>query len=149
MYVYIYVCMYQLVKRICCVAGSTLLALASFPGLPRWEGGLVHTVRTCAEFSGNSNTESTRECHGISENSAHARTVCTRPSSLPRGRPGNEAMLAHTPQNACYQCTMYGAVRQSFFELIICFSILLKVLCTGTHTVGSPASTHNSSIRDG
>ena len=60
------------------------------------------------------------------------------------------------------QCTMYGAVRQTYntyiclFELTICFSILLKVLwklCTGTHTVGAPASTHNSSsdwlIRDG
>ena len=49
------------------------------------------------------------------------------------------------------QCTMYGAVRQTYiclFELTICFSILLKVLwklCTGTHTVGAPASTHNSS----
>ena len=42
------------------------------------------------------------------------------------------------------QCTMYGAVRQTYiclFKLTICFSILLKVLwklCTGTHTVGSP-----------
>ena len=43
-----------------CMVGSTLLALASFPGLP-WGGGggggggvggkAVHTVRTCAEFS--------------------------------------------------------------------------------------------------
>ena len=28
--------------------------------------------------------------------SAHARTVCTRPSLPPRGRPGNEATLDHT-----------------------------------------------------
>ena len=62
----------------------------------------MHTVRACAKISrhsGNSNTESICECHGItgmSGNLTHAQTVCTRRYLSPRGRPGNEASRNHT-----------------------------------------------------
>ena len=68
----------EIFRDILCVCPGLSSALLSMI----WVGG--HTVRACAEFSGNSNTESIRECHGITGNLAHARTVC----SLPRPAEG-------------------------------------------------------------
>ena len=160
-HVCMYVCMY-VVGKANLLRGWINTASPSLVPRPS-DLTLTYKIAKFSRHSGNSNTESIRECHGITGMSgkfgACANSVYRLPSPPAEGlgtRLGlavliqpytSKCLLLHVP----IQCTMYGAVRQTYiylFKLTICFSILLKVLwklCTGTHTVGAPASTHNSS----
>ena len=157
MYVCMYVCMYVPVGKANLLRGWINTASPSL--VPRWEGRPgTHCSRmrrifpTFQLFKHRKYTLVPRNYRKIRR--MREQCVPGLPSLPPRKAWERGYASPYISKCLPIQCTMYGAVRQTsicLFKFTICFSILLKVLwklCTGTHTVGSPASTHNSSIRD-